>query len=231
MASRIVRPAMAASRSVPSSAVSLRGQHIQPRPLVARRHIRPRGLLQIVNITSNDIKNGTTILIDGAPYRVMEFLHVKPGKGSAFVRSKIRNYLSGNTVEKTFRAGEPLETAVVEKRDAQFTYIDGDQYVFMDLETYEESRIPEDETWSKYLKEGLTVSIVTWEGKTISVDLPNTVELVVAECDPGVKGNTQSGGNKPAKMETGAVVNVPLFIQQGEKIIVNTGTNDYGGRA
>lgn len=209
----------------------MRGQGVQARPLAAHRQVRARGNLQVVNISSNDIKNGTTLLIDGTPYRVMEFLHVKPGKGSAFVRSKIKNYFTGNTVEKTFRAGEPLDTAVVEKREVQFTYIDGDQYVFMDMETYEESRIPADDTWAKYLKEGLIVNVVTWDGKTISVDLPNTVELKVVECDPGVKGNTQSGGSKPAKLETGATVNVPLFIQQDEVIIVNTTTNEYGGRA
>jgi len=161
----------------------------------------------------------------------MEFLHVKPGKGSAFVRSKIKNYLTGNTVEKTFRAGEPLETAVVEKRECQFTYPEGETYVFMDMETFEESRIPKDNSWAKYLKEGMIANVVTWEGRTLSVDLPLNVDLEVVETDPGVKGNTQSGGSKPATLETGAVVQVPLFIQQGELITVDTRNDSYVSRA
>ncbi|XP_075264878.1 elongation factor P-like, partial [Convolutriloba macropyga] len=202
---------------------------------VAQRPANRRGALQVVNLTSNDIKNGYCILIDGSPWRVMEFLHVKPGKGSAFVRSKLKSYITGNTVEKTFRAGEPLESARIDKQECQFTYTDGDSYVFMDMETYEEARIPEVQclfcSISKYLKEGMTVNIVSWEGKTISVDLPNQVDLEVAETDPGVKGNTQGGGSKPATLETGAVVQVPLFIQPGELIQVDTRTDTYLGRS
>uniref|UniRef100_A0A061R3J4 Elongation factor P n=1 Tax=Tetraselmis sp. GSL018 TaxID=582737 RepID=A0A061R3J4_9CHLO len=217
--------------SVRGSVVSLRGQALRPRALIAQRPRHNRRPLEVLDITSNDLKNGMTLLIDGAPWRVMEFLHVKPGKGSAFVRSKIKNYITGNTVEKTFRAGEPLETAVVEKRECQFTYPEGETYVFMDMETFEESRIPKDNSWAKYLKEGMIANVVTWEGRTLSVDLPLNVDLEVVETDPGVKGNTQSGGSKPATLETGAVVQVPLFIQQGELITVDTRNDSYVSRA
>lgn len=138
----------------------------------------------------------------------VEFLHVKPGKGAAFVRSKLKNFLTGNTVERTWRAGESVELANVDKRESQFTYAEGEEYVFMDMSTYEETRIPKDESWAKYLKEGMDVSVLLWDGKVISVDLPNTVELEIVETDPGVKGNTAQGGSKPATLETGAVIQV-----------------------
>lgn len=160
-----------------------------------------------------------------------EFLHVKPGKGAAFVRSKLKNFLTGNTVERTWRAGESVELANVDKKDSQFTYTDGEEYVFMDMSTYEETRIPKDDAWAKYLKEGMDVSVLVWNDKVISVDLPNTVELEVVETDPGVKGNTAQGGSKPATLETGAVIQVPLFIQQGEKIKVDTRSDEYLSRA
>jgi len=182
-------------------------------------------------VSSNDFKTGMSIEMDGQPYKVVEFLHVKPGKGAAFVRSKLKNFLTGNSVEKTWRAGETVELASVENKESQFTYTDGNDYVFMDMTTYEETRIPEDESWSKYLKEGMDVQVLTWNGKVISVDLPNTVELEVVETDPGVKGNTAQGGSKPATLETGAVIQVPLFIQQGEKIKVDTRSDEYLSRA
>ena len=160
-----------------------------------------------------------------------EFLHVKPGKGAAFVRSKLKNFITGNTVERTWRAGENVDVASVDKKDSQFTYAEGDAYVFMDMTTYEETRVPKDESWAKYLKEGMDVSILVWNGNVISVDLPNTVELEVVETDPGVKGNTAQGGSKPATLETGAVVQVPLFIQVGEKIKVDTRADSYLSRA
>lgn len=188
-------------------------------------------LVTAAQVSSNDFKTGMSIEVDGQPYKVVEFLHVKPGKGAAFVRSKLKNFLTGNTVEKTWRAGETVELASVENNDSQFTYTDGADYVFMNMSTYEEVRIPEDKSWSKYLKEGMDVQVLMWNGNVISVDLPNTVELEVVETDPGVKGNTAQGGSKPATLETGAVVQVPLFIQQGEKIKVDTRTDEYMSRA
>eukprot|EP00887_Chlorella_sp_A99_P005969 scaffold27.g5969.t1 len=180
-------------------------------------------------VTSNDFKTGMTIEMDGAPYKVVEFLHVKPGKGAAFVRSKLKNFITGNTVEKTWRAGESVDLASVEKKDTQFTYAEGEEYVFMDMTSYEETRIPRDEDWAKFLKEGMDVGVLLWNGKVISVDLPHTVELEVVETDPGVRGNTASGGSKPARLETGTVV--PLFINQGERIKVDTRTSSYLSRA
>lgn len=188
-------------------------------------------LVTAAQVSSNDFKTGMSIEVDGQPYKVVEFLHVKPGKGAAFVRSKLKNFLTGNTVEKTWRAGETVELASVENNDSQFTYTDGSDYVFMNMSTYEEVRIPEDKSWSKYLKEGMDVQVLMWNGNVISVDLPNTVELEVVETDPGVKGNTAQGGSKPATLETGAVIQVPLFIQQGEKIKVDTRTDEYMSRA
>ena len=147
------------------------------------------------------------------------------------MRSKLKNFLTGNTVDRTWRAGESVDIASVDKKDSQFTYAEGDEYFFMDMSSYEETRVPRDESWAKYLKEGMDVSVLVWNGNVISVDLPNTVELEVVETDPGVKGNTAQGGSKPAKVETGAVVQVPLFIQIGEKIKVDTRTDSYQSRA
>ena len=147
------------------------------------------------------------------------------------MRSKLKNFLTGNTVDRTWREGESVDIASVDKKDSQFTYAEGDEYVFMDMSSYEETRVPRDESWAKYLKEGMDVSVLVWNGNVISVDLPNTVELEVVETDPGVKGNTAQGGSKPAKVETGAVVQVPLFIQIGEKIKVDTRTDSYQSRA
>eukprot|EP00976_Prorocentrum_cordatum_P080498 1184004-Prorocentrum_minimum.AAC.2 len=192
-----------------------------------RRQIAARGRLQVVNLSSNDLKNGMSILVDGTPYRVIEFLHVKPGKGSAFVRSKLKNYLTGNSVEKTFRAGEKLEAADMEKVQMQYTYKDGSDFVMMDMITYEETRLLEDETWSKYLKEGMQVDVLKFNNKVIDVMLPLTVTLAVADTDPGEKGNTAQGGSKPATMETGAVIQVPLFVNIGDLLDIDTRDHKY----
>lgn len=161
---------------------------------------------------------------------VVEFQHVKPGKGSAFVRTRLKNLLTGNTNEKTFRAGEKVDTADLVRTKRQHTYKDGDDFVFMDMESFEESRLAEDD-WAKFLMEGMEVEVCEWNNKVIDVQLPNTVELKVVETDPGLKGDTQSGGNKPAKMETGATVTVPLFVQIDDVIQVDTRTGEYLGRA
>lgn len=205
----------------------------QAQPHSRNQGLRARGRLLVLSaaqVSSNDFKTGMTVEIDGAPFRVVEFLHVKPGKGAAFVRSKLKNYLTGNTMERTFRAGEMVDTATVDRRDMQFTYLEGDEFVFMDMKNYEETRLMREEAWAKYIKEGMDVQVVTWNGKVISVEMPNTVDLIVEETDPGIKGNTASGGSKPAKLETGAVIQVPLFIAQGEKIKVDTRSDSYLGR-
>ena len=191
-----------------------------------------RGALQVRagTISTNDFKVGVNVEVDNAPWKVVEFMHVKPGKGSAFVRSKLKNYLTKATNEKTFRAGEKLQTADVEKRTMQYTYKDDDMFVMMDMETYEETRVEEDD-FAKFLMEGTTCEVLSWNGKVIGVELPINVELEVTMTDPGVKGNTASGGDKPATVETGAVVTVPLFIQIGEKIVVDTTTGKYVKRA
>ncbi|MFZ4667187.1 MAG: elongation factor P [Prochlorotrichaceae cyanobacterium] len=183
-------------------------------------------------ISSNDFRTGTTIELDGSVWRVIEFLHVKPGKGSAFVRTKLKNAQSGSVVEKTFRAGETVPQATLEKRTMQHTYVEGDDYVFMDMESYEESRLTLKQIGDrvKYLKTEMEVNVVTWGEQVLEVELPNTVALQVVETDPGVKGDTATGGTKPAKLETGAQVMVPLFISQGERIRIDTRTDTYLGR-
>lgn len=183
-------------------------------------------------ISSNDFRTGTSIELDGSVWRVVEFLHVKPGKGSAFVRTKLKNVKTGNTVDKTFRAGETVPQAVIEKRDMQHTYREGEDLVFMDMETYEEVRLTSGEIGPqvKYLKEEMSVSVVSWNGQILEVELPNSIVLEVTQTDPGVKGDTATGGTKPAILETGAQVMVPLFISIGERIKVDTRTDAYLGR-
>jgi elongation factor P len=184
-------------------------------------------------ISSNDFRTGTSIEMDGSVWRVVEFLHVKPGKGSAFVRTKLKNVQGGNVMEKTFRAGEMLPQANLEKCDMQHTYKEGDQYVFMNMETYEETRMSKDqigETGVKYIKEGMDVKVILWDGRVLEVELPTSVVLEITETDPGVKGDTATGGTKPAILETGAQVMVPLFITQGERIKIDTRTDSYLGR-
>lgn len=183
-------------------------------------------------ISSNDFRTGVSIVIDGSVWRVVEFLHVKPGKGSAFVRTKLKSVQGGNVVERTFRAGETVPQAILEKRVMQHTYRDGDDYVFMDMETYEEGRLTADQIGDrvKYLKEGMEANVVRWEEQVLEVELPNSVVLEVTQTDPGVKGDTATGGSKPAIVETGAQVMVPLFISVGEKIKIDTRNDSYLGR-
>ena len=183
-------------------------------------------------ISSNDFRTGTSIEQNGSVWRVVEFLHVKPGKGSAFVRTKLKNVQTGNVVEKTFRAGEMVPQAVLEKTTMQHTYKDGEDFVFMDMESYEEARLSEKQIGErvKYLKDGMEVTVLTWNDQILEVELPNSVVLEVVETDPGVKGDTATGGTKPAKVETGAQVMVPLFISIGEKIKIDTRNDTYLGR-
>jgi elongation factor P len=183
-------------------------------------------------ISSNDFRTGTSIELDGSVWRVIEFLHVKPGKGSAFVRTKLKNARGGNVMERTFRAGEMLPQANLEKRDMQYTYKDGDDYVFMDMSSYEEARLSEVDIGDrvKYIKEGMDVKVVQWNTQVLEVELPTSVILEVTQTDPGVKGDTATGGTKPAIVETGAQVMVPLFITIGERIKIDTRNDSYLGR-
>ncbi|MGK7945280.1 MAG: elongation factor P [Microcystaceae cyanobacterium] len=183
-------------------------------------------------ISSNDFRSGVTIEIDGSVWRVVEFLHVKPGKGSAFVRTKLKNVQTGSVVERTFRAGETVPQATIEKRTMQHTYKEGDQFVFMDMETYEEAQLSPDKIGDgvKYLKEEMEVNVLYWNEQILEVELPNSVILEVTDTDPGVKGDTATGGTKPATVETGAQVMVPLFISIGEKIKIDTRNDNYLGR-
>lgn len=169
-------------------------------------------------ISVNDFKTGLTIQVDGNLYRVIEFQHVKPGKGAAFVRSKLRNLRNGNVTEKTFRAGEKVEKAQIDNRKMQYLYASGDQHAFMDMETYEQIELPESqlEYELKYILENMEVQIVSFEGEVLGVSLPNTVVLEVTATEPGIKGDTATGGSKPATMQTGLVVNVPFFVNEGD---------------
>ena len=183
-------------------------------------------------ISSNDFRPGVTIELDGSVWRVIEFLHVKPGKGSAFVRTKLKNSQNGNVVERTFRAGETVPQAILDKRVMQYTYKDSDQFVFMDMETYEETRLSSKEIGEsvKYLNEGMEVNVIKWGEQVIEVDMPKSVVLKVTETDPGIKGDTATGGSKPATVETGAQIMVPLFISKGERIKIDTRNDSYLGR-
>ncbi|MBV9387998.1 MAG: elongation factor P [Chroococcidiopsidaceae cyanobacterium CP_BM_ER_R8_30] len=183
-------------------------------------------------ISSNDFRPGVSIVLDGSVWRVVEFLHVKPGKGSAFVRTKLKNVQSGSVVERTFRAGETVPQANLEKSTMQHTYKEGDEFVFMDMETYEESRLNASQIGErvKYLKDGMEVNVVRFGEQVLEVELPNSVVLEVVQTDPGVRGDTATGGTKPATVETGATVMVPLFISNGERIRIDTRDDKYLGR-
>ncbi len=184
-------------------------------------------------ISVNDFKTGLTIEVDHGIWRVIDFQHVKPGKGAAFVRSKLRNLRTGAIQEKTFRAGEKVEKAQIDNRRMQYLYASGDQHVFMDNESYEQIELPATriEYELKFLKENMEVYIVMYQGEVLGVDIPNTVELEVTETEPGIKGDTASGGTKPATVETGLIVQVPFFVNQGDHLIINTTDGSYVSRA
>ena len=183
--------------------------------------------------TTNDLKNGMTLSIDGQLWNVVDFQHVKPGKGGAFVRTKLKNVMSGKVVDRTFNAGVRVETANVDKREMQYLYREGEDFVFMDTQDYDQPRIPAATVGdvANYLLEEQTAVIAFNEGVPLYVELPAAVELTVSQTDPGLQGDRSTGGTKPATLETGAQVQVPLFITTGEKIRVDTRTGDYLGRA
>ena len=184
-------------------------------------------------ISTSDFRTGLTIEIEGDVYQVVDFQHVKPGKGAAFVRSKIKNLRTGAVVERTFNPGEKLPRARVERKEVQYLYNDGKEYNFMNMETYDQFGMSDDELGDavKYLKENMVINILTFNERTIGVDLPNIVELEVVETAPGIKGDTATGGSKPAILETGATVNVPFFISIGDVLQIDTRTGHYIKRA
>jgi elongation factor P len=180
-------------------------------------------------IDTSDFRNGLSIILDNDIFTIVDFQHVKPGKGGAFVRSKLKNIRTGAVVDKTWRAGERMEQAVLDRRGMQYLYqLDG-EYHLMDMETYDQITVDKGAFGDavKYLKENQDVMVLMHDGRVIGAELPYTVELEVAETDPGVRGDTASGGSKPAKLETGAVVQVPFFVDVGEKIKVDTRTDTY----
>lgn len=184
-------------------------------------------------ISVNDFKTGLTVEVEGNIWRVLDFQHVKPGKGAAFVRSKLKNLRNGAIQEKTFRAGEKVGRAQIDNMKMQYLYADGDSYVFMDNNSYEQLEIPADqlEYELKFLKENMAVSIMMYGSETLGVELPKTVELEVTETEPGIKGDTASGASKTATLETGITIQVPLFVNQGDMLVVNTEEGSYVSRA
>ncbi len=180
-------------------------------------------------ISMGELKKGLKIEIDGIPYRIVEYQHVKPGKGPAFVRAKIKSFLDGKVIEKTFHAGDKCEEPNIEEKSMQYLYHDGDHYQFMDSTTYEQIALSDNQVGdvAKWMKDGVIVSVLFHNNKAISVDVPQVVELLITETAPNFKGDTSSGGKKPAKLETGAVVQIPFHVLEGETIKVNTETGEY----
>jgi elongation factor P len=180
-------------------------------------------------LATSDFKNGLKIEIAGEPYTIVNFQHVKPGKGGAFVRTKIKNLRNGKVVEKTFRAGEKVGEPDIEDRKMQYLYADAESLIFMDTETYDQIPFSQEQVGDarKYLTENLDVDALFWNGKPINIDLPPFIEAPIVKCDPGMKGDTAQGGTKPATVETGAVVLVPLFLKEGERIRIDTRSGEY----
>ena len=183
-------------------------------------------------IAAGEFKNGVTVEIDGNIYQILEFQHVKPGKGAAFVRTKLKNIISGGVVEKTFRPTEKFPKAHIDRKDMQYLYNDGDLYTFMDVETYDQIALNSEVVGDalKFVKENETVKICSHNGNVFAIEPPLFVELVVTETEPGFAGNTAQGATKPAIVETGAQVMVPLFVNQGDKLKIDTRTGEYLSR-
>ena len=184
-------------------------------------------------ISAGDFRNGVTLEIEGNVYQILEFQHVKPGKGAAFVRTKLKNIINGGVVEKTFRPTEKFPTARIDRVEMQYLYNEGDLYYFMDNETYEQIPISKDTLGDdfRFVKENENVKVLSYKGSVFAVEPPLFVELEITETEPGVKGNTATNVLKPATVETGAVVKVPIFIEQGERIQIDTRTGEYLGRS
>jgi elongation factor P len=182
--------------------------------------------------STTDFRRGLKIELDGEPFAILEFQHVKPGKGGAFVRTKMKSLITGNVLDKTFKSGDKVDRPNVEEKEMQYLYQDGDEYYFMDNSTYEQQFIHKDQLQGAedFLQENILLTVLYHNSKPITVELPNFVELTITKTDPGVKGDTASGGTKPATLETGAVIQVPLFVKEGEKIRIDTRTGQYTER-
>jgi elongation factor P len=180
-------------------------------------------------ISTNDLKNGITLQLDNGLFTVVDFQHVKPGKGGAFVRTKLKNVRTGAVLERTFNAGVRVEQAIVDKRDMQFLYRDGDDYVFMDSVSYEQVPVPPSALGdaADYLVEQMTANLATFQGEIVQVEIPPSVELTIAQTEPGVQGDRVSGARKPATLETGLVIQVPLFVNPGDRVKVDTRSGEY----
>jgi len=183
-------------------------------------------------VTAGDFRNGKTFEMDGQVFQVIEFQHVKPGKGAAFVRTKYKNVITGAVVERSFNPTDKFEEAVIERRTMQYLYNDGDLYYFMDMETYEQMPLNESQLSDnfKFVKENEMVKIVSYKGNVFSVEPPTFVELAVTETEPGIKGDTATNVTKPATLETGAVIKVPIFINEGDVLKIDTRTGEYLSR-
>jgi len=179
--------------------------------------------------STTDFRRGLKIEVDGSPYIILEFQHVKPGKGGAFVRTKLKNLINGGVIDKNFRAGEKVGKPDLTEKTMQYLYSEGDQYYFMDTENYEQTFLTVEQLGESknFLQENININVLFYQGNPMGVELPIFVELVVAETAPGVRGDTASGGSKPAKLETGAVVQVPLFVNNGDKLKIDTRTGEY----
>ena len=182
-----------------------------------------------MSVSTNDLKNGMTLDLPEGLFSVVEFQHVKPGKGGAFVRTKLKNVRTGSVIERTYRADEKLEQAIIDKREMQYLYTEGTDYVFMDNSTYDQLQVSGDALGdaTKYLKEGDSAVLQMYAGQIVGVDLPAAVELEVTETEPGLQGDRVSGARKPATLETGHTVQVPLFVNTGDRIKVDTRSGDY----
>ncbi len=182
-----------------------------------------------MEVATNEFKKGMKVVYKGEPYVIVEFQHVKPGKGAAFVKTRLKNLLTGNVLDVNFRSGDRLELAEIEEREMQFLYSDADVFWFMDIESFEQVSVSREVLGDKayYLKDDMIVRALKFKGEVVDIELPKFVDLKVEETEPGVKGDTVSGGSKPAKLETGLVVNVPLFVNEGDTIRVDTRTGEY----
>jgi len=183
-------------------------------------------------LDTSQFRNGLKIELDGQPFVMTYFQHVKPGKGGAFVRTKVKNLINGKVLERTFRSGEKVEESNVEERTMQYLYRDGDDLVFMDTQSYDQMPIPEKAVGDSvlFLKENTEVEVLLWNGKPVNIELPQFVQLLVTRSDPGLKGDTSSGATKPATLETGAEIQVPLFIKEGDVLRIDTRTGEYTER-
>ena len=183
-------------------------------------------------ISAGDFRNGVTFEMDSQVYKIVEFQHVKPGKGAAFVRTKLKNVITGAVLEKTFNPTEKVQEAQIDRKEMQYLYNDGETYYFMDNETYEQLPLNKDQVEETllYITENMDVTIAFYKGEAFSVEAPNFVELTIVECEPGVQGDTSKAGNKPAKLETGLVLQVPLFVNNGDRIRIDTRTGTYMSR-